>query len=294
MNVNLELYKIFLSVAKNGNITKAANELLISQPGVSKSIKNLENQLNCTLFIRTKTGVHLTKEGKLFYEKLTNAMEIIDSAEKSLMEMINLDSGYISIGISNTLTKNFLLEYLEYFHKLYPKIKIKIYTNPTPELIVKARNDIIDFIILNLPYNTPKDFNKKNLKSIQDCFVANSNYEQLKNKTIPLKQLNEYPLILLSKGSNTRKFLDDFCSNLNITLTPNMEVASYSLVHHFAKIGLGIGFVIKDFVKEELKNNQIFEINTIPKIKKRYIGLIYLKDKTLSSSAKKFLQLLEN
>ena len=173
MDINLELYKVFLSVARNQNITKAANELRISQPGVSKSIKNLEEQLNCVLFIRTKSGVYLTQEGKMFYEKLSNAIEIIDNAEKSLMEMINMENGYLNIGVSNTLTRNFLLEYIEKYHQLYPKIKIQIYTNPTSELITKARNGIIDLIILNLPYDVPNDFFIQKLKTIQDCFVGN-------------------------------------------------------------------------------------------------------------------------
>ena len=69
MNINFELYKIFYNVAKNKNITKAANKLMISQPAISKSIKNLEEQLACTLFIRNKTGVVLTEEGKMFYEQ---------------------------------------------------------------------------------------------------------------------------------------------------------------------------------------------------------------------------------
>lgn len=294
MNINLELYKVFLSIAKNGNITKAANELMISQPGVSKSIKNLEDQLNCSLFIRSKSGVYLTEEGKMFYEKITNAMELIDNAEKSLMEMINMECGYINIGISNTLTRNFLLKYLKEFHKLYPKIKIKIFTNPTSELLIKARNGIIDFIILNLPYNIPNDFSIKKLKAIQDCFVANSNYNYLKGKTISLNDLSNYPLILMSKGSNTRHFLDEFCLANNITLTPEMELASYSLVTHFTKIGLGIGLVTKNFIKEELKKGELFEIDTIPKLNKRYIGLTYLKNKPLSHSAKKFLQIIED
>ena len=109
MNINLELYKIFLSVAKNKSITKASNELMISQPGVSKSIKNLENQLNCSLFIRTKSGVCLTNEGNLLYSKLGDAFELINNAENSLMEMRNLEYGYLNIGISSTLTRYFLL-----------------------------------------------------------------------------------------------------------------------------------------------------------------------------------------
>lgn len=294
MNVNLELYKIFLTVAKNNSITKAANELMISQPGISKSIKNLESQLKCSLFIRTKRGVILTEEGKVFYSKLSDAMQLIDNAEKSLTEMINLECGNLNIGISNTLTKNFLLNYLDIFHKMYPKIKIKIHTEPTTELLIKARNGIIDFIILNLPYDMPTDFYVKRLKTIQDCFVANNDYIYLKDKQIPLTKLNNYPLILISKGSNTRYFLDNFCSKNKTTLIAEMELASYSLVTHFIKKGFGIGLVTKDFIKEDLKNGNLFELQVLPKIDKRYIGVAYPKSKVLRYCATTFLKIIEN
>ncbi len=230
----------------------------------------------------------------MLYSKLTDAMDLINNAEQKLMEMINMTNGYINIGISNTLTRNFLLKYIEEFHKKYPQIKIKIYTNPTDELIIKARNGIIDFIILNLPYEIPSDFTIKNLKTIQDCFVANSNYNDLKMKTIPLKKLNDYPLILMAKGSNTRYFLDNFCLLHNVTLIPEMELASYSLVTYFAKIGLGISLVTRDFIKKELNNGELFELNVVPQLDKRHIGLIYLKNKSLSYSAQEFLKLLKN
>ena len=204
-----------------------------------------------------------------------------------------MENGYLNIGVSNTLTRNFLLEYIEKYHQLYPKIKIQIYTNPTFELITKARNGIIDLIILNLPYDVPNDFFIQKLKTIQDCFVGNKNFDYLKNKTIPLEELNNYPLILMAKNSNTRSFLDDFCLKQNVTLIPEMELASYSLVTEFIKSGFGIGLVTKDFVKEELNNGSIFELNVKPKLDNRYIGLIYPLNKALRRSTKEFLKLLE-
>ena len=105
MNINLDLYKVFYHVAKNKNITKAANELNITQPGISKAIKNLEEQLGCSLFIRTKSGVILTDEGKVFFDQIKQAIEIIDNAEDKLKEMIDLDFGSLNIGVSNTIVK---------------------------------------------------------------------------------------------------------------------------------------------------------------------------------------------
>jgi len=98
-------------VANLGNITKASEELNISQPAISKSIKNLEEQLGGQLFVRTRRGVILTDEGREFYNYIKQAMEYIFSAENKFTDLINLEVGSIKIGISTTLTKEFLLPY---------------------------------------------------------------------------------------------------------------------------------------------------------------------------------------
>lgn len=294
MNINLELYKIFYHVAKNKNITKTANEILISQPSISKAIKNLEDQIGCQLFIRSKYGVILTEEGKVLYEQVKTAMESIETAEGKIKNLINLEEGILNIGISHTLTQKYLMTYLKKFHKLYPKIKIKITTGPTQTLIAKARNGNIDFIILNLPYIIPNDFDTQKLKTIHDAFFANEAFKELKNKTIDLKNINDYPIILISKGSNTRYFLDNFTSSNNININPEIELASYSLVHEFTKLGLGIGYLTKDFLKEELESGELFEIKTNPTIPSREIGLIYCNNKSLSNASKKFIEQLKN
>lgn len=293
MNINFEYYKIFYNVAKNKNITKTANDLMISQPAISKSIKNLEDQIGCTLFTRNKSGVSLTEEGKVLYNEIKNAIEIIENAEEKINEMLNLESGILNIGISNTLTQQYLLPYIKDFNQKYPKVKIKIHTNPTFELITKARNGLVDFIILNLPFNIPKDFEKQDLKEIHDCFVANKNYSELKDKTLNLEDLNNYPLILLAQGSNGRYFLDNLCTRLEISLKPKFELASYSLVTEFIKSGIGIGLMTKEFIESELHDGSLFEIKTNPQIENRHIGLIYLKNKSLNRSSKYFLKSLK-
>ena len=293
MNVNYELYKTFYSVAKSKNITKAAHELMISQPAVSKSIKTLEDQVGCTLFIRNKYGVSLTEEGETFYKNIKPAIEMIEHAEETLQETLNLDYGTLSIGVSNTLTRKYLLPYIKKFHEQYPRIKIKISTSPTFELITQARNGLIDFIILNLPYQLPSDFKETTLKEVNDCFIASKDWKELKGKTIPLKEMNNYPLILIAKGSNTRIFLDDFCEKNNIMLSPEMELASHSLVTAFTKIGLGIGYATKEFLKKDLKEQTIFEIKIAPTIPPRQIGATYLKQKQLNKASLTFLNLLK-
>ena len=293
MNINFELYRIFYTVANHKNITKASKELNISQPAISKSIKNLEEQLGGQLFVRTKRGVILTEEGSEFYNYIKQAIEYISNAENKFTELINLETGCIKIGISTTLTKEFLLPYLEEFHRLYPKIDIQIITNISSELFSKLRNGLIDIIILNLnEKDYGQDINITKCKRITDCFVINKTYSNLINNEISIKELNKYPLILQSKGSNTREFLDDFAKKNNTVLKPNIELASYSLVVEFAKIGLGIGYATKDYIKEELRNKELYEINLKEKIPSRYIGIATSNKHLSNFSTKKLIEII--
>ena len=293
MNINFELYRIFYTVANHKNITKASEELNISQPAISKSIKNLEEQLGGQLFVRTKRGVILTEEGKEFYNYIKQAIEYISNAENKFTELINLETGCIKIGISTTLTKEFLLPYLEEFHRLYPKIDIQIVTNMSSELFPKLRNGFIDIIIFNLnEKNYGQDINITKCKKITDCFVVNKTYNNLINNEISIKELNKYPLILQSKGSNTREFVENFAKENNTILKPNIELTSYSLVVEFAKIGLGIGYVTKDYVKKELKNQELYEIKLKEKIPSRYIGIATSNNHLPNFSTKKLIEII--
>ena len=293
MNIDFELYRIFYVVANNGNITRASEELNISQPAISKSIKNLEEQLGGQLFIRTKRGVVLTEEGKEFYNYIKQAIEFINNAENKFTDLINLEVGCIKIGISTTLTKEFLLPYLEQFHTLYPKIDIQIITDRTADLMKKLKNGLIDIVILNInKKDESSEIEYLKCKKINDCFVVNSKYKELINKEISLKELNNYPLILQSKGSNTRTILDEFARENGVILKPNIELSSYLLVMEFAKIGFGIGYVTKEYIKDEIKNKQLFELNIKEKIPSRYIGIALSKNHLPSFSTKKLIEII--
>ncbi len=293
MNIDFELYRIFYEVANYGNITKASEHLNISQPAISKSIKHLEEQLGGQLFIRTKRGVVLTAEGKEFYRYIKQAIEYINNAENKFTDLINLETGSIKIGISTTLTKEFLLPYLEKFHSLYPNIDIQIATDLTKELFFKLKNGLIDIIILNLNNkNYGNDIEIIKCRKINDCFVVNNKYKYLINHELSLNDLNNYPLILQSKGSNTREFLDKFTQKNDVVLQPNIELASYTLVVEFAKIGLGIGYVTKDYIKNNLKNKELFELKIKEKIPSRYIGIALSKSHIPNFSTKKLIEII--
>ena len=295
MNINLEYYKIFYEVAKEQNITKASENLNISQPAISKTIKLLEEKLGGTLFVRTKKGVILTEEGKEFYSYINKAMEYINSAENKFSDLINLETGVIKIGINSTLTKEFLLPYLEKFNKLYQKIDIQITNGITSHLINELKNGLIDIVFLNLndkDYGNDIDIIK--CKKIHDVFIASKKYSELNDKVISLNELKNYPLIFQAKGSNTRNFLDNFLKEKNITLKPNIELASYSLVTEFCKAGFGIGYAVKEFIQKDLNEGKIFSLKIKENIPKRYIGFAISNKHLPSFSTKKLIEIVTN
>lgn len=161
------------------------------------------------------------------------------------------------------------------------------------ELFPKLRNGLIDIIILNVnEKNYGHDIDIIKCKKITDCFVVNKTYSDLINKELSIEELNKYPLILQSKGSNTREFLDNFAKENNTILKPNIELASYSLVVEFAKIGLGVGYVTKDYVKKELKNQDLYEIKLKEKIPSRYIGIAISNNNLPNFSTNKLIEII--
>lgn len=292
MNIDLELYRIFYIVAKNGSISNAAAELCITQPAVSRLIQSLEDQLGGTLFVRTRHGVTLTEEGKVLYSYVSQGITYFQNGENKFSQLKKLDSGSIRIGSSTTVTRHVMLPYLEKFHKLYPKVDIQITNHMTPELVQMLRNGSVDMLVLNLPMKESKEIDIIPFKEVQDCFVAGPDYTELINSEVDIKKLKDYPLILQKMPSNTRTFLNNFLHENNIELVPHIEIASYNLVMDFIKIGLGIGYATKDFIKEELHNNKLYEIKTTLPIPKRNIGIALMNDTVMSFGVKELMRLI--
>lgn len=172
---NLNNYVIFYTVAKAGNISKAANQLYISQPAISKSISKLETELGTALFARSSKGVTLTEEGQVLYEYVERAFDSLNMGEENLKNYKELGIGHIRIGVSTSLCKHILLDYLKDFIKENPNIKFSIDCHSTLNTIKLLKNDDID---IGLICNTelPKGIVYSPVKEIHDVFVASPEY----------------------------------------------------------------------------------------------------------------------
>ena len=290
MNQNLSSYWIFYTVANAGNISKAAKELYISQPAISKSIQKLEESLNCKLFSRSSRGVILTEEGSLLYDHVREAFETLGAGEEKLKRSIELGVGHLKIGVSSTLCKYMLLPYLKEFIRRYPHISISINCQSTNDTLKLLDDNKIDIGLIGKPDNL-KNINFYFLENIEDTFVATSEYihnlnmRGIKNDEI----LENSTLMLLDKNNMSRKYIDDYFQDNQITIADSIDISNMDLLIDFAKIGVGIACVIKSFVSKELEDGCLVEIPLSIPIHQREVGFAYKDNIKPSKSLETFI-----
>lgn len=287
----LSLYRIFYTVANTENISRAARQLFISQPSLSKSITRLENQLGTQLFIRTSRGVRLTEEGQLLYGHVHSAFEAIAQGEQQLRHMKDFGISHIRIGVSTTLCKYMLLPYLKYFVERYPHIQITIQCQSSNQTLELLEQNKIDIGLVGLPENNKK-YNFYALEEIEDIFVATEAYmDQLKLRHVrdAREIFGTASVMLLDKQNMTRQYIDDFLEKNHIVTKNLLVVSTMDLLIEFSKIGLGIGCVIREFVKKELADGQLIQISTGIPIHKRKIGFVTARQSYTAPAVENFI-----
>lgn len=292
MKTNLELYKVFYIVAKNKNITQAANELMISQPAVSKSIKVLERDLGTPLFIRNKNGVTLNNSGEMLYDKIKQAMELITSAEEDIDNLNNMEKGTINIGAGNTITQRYLMPFIKEFHRLYPNINVIVHTVVTEELIKRAQLGLVDIVFTHLPNNIPDNYEVYKIKKLHDIFVVSKNSEY-RNTTVTKKNLENLPLVLLPFSASNRKNFNQFCLKNNIVIHPLMEIGNDLIIEECVQGDLGVGLVVREYVQKELDNKELIELKTNFKIEEKDLVCLVESKRTHNKIIQSFIELLK-
>lgn len=207
-NINFELYKVFYYVAKNKNLTRAAEALFISQPAITQSIKKLEEQIGHTLFYRTKHGMSLTNEGEILFEYLKNPIECLQNGKRKIEEAEE-EIDTIRIGGGTTVLQHNLLKPLQSFKEKYPKIQFVIKHDMSKNLLEMLTNKELDIVILTGTPLTKEDLLFLPIEEMKERFVANTkDFQIYQEHLFQMKDLNELPLILQSPSSSTRAYMD--------------------------------------------------------------------------------------
>ncbi len=291
--VNIELYRVFYTVAKCGSLTKAAEELFISQPAVSQAIKQLESQLGTSLFNRTHRGMELSVQGgKLIIKQVEEALALLDAAENKLIELKTTASGTIRIGATDSIFSNIVADKIVAFNEKYPAVRIELITGTTPETLNQLRENKCDIGFINLPVEEKEVNFIGTVSHLSDIFVASAKkYSQLKDKKVSLKDLQQYPLLMIESNTVARSALAAFTQSLGITLSPDIEVANWDLMIKFAACGMGIGCVPREYVEKELCSGELFEVDIVPRLPVRGVGMALPKNVPVPFALREFINL---
>lgn len=293
MDINLEYYKIFYYVGQLKSITLAAEELSISQPAVSQAIKHLEKELGSPLFVRTSRGVRFTTEGEVLYSYVKRGYESIRLGEKKFLELLDLEEGELFIGASDMTLQFYLLEYLEKFHELHPKIRVTVKNAPTPETLKMLQEGSIDFGVISTPIQKRVDLRFRKVRDIQDIFVVGKKFKELTGRKLQYKELENLPLMCLEGTTSTRAYVEEFLRKNGVLLQPEFELATSDMLVRFAIRGFGVASVVEDFALEAIEKKEVFRLEFEKKIPKRHFCIVTDEKIPMSAAARCFLEFLE-
>lgn len=291
-----DYYKAFYFVGKYKSFSKAARALGNSQPNITRIINNLEAELNCKLFERSKKGVRLTADGEKLFFHVQIANRQIQLGEAELAAAVKEDRSSLaigfSIGITDILIREYIVPVLHDFRVLYPSVQIHIVNDSTPRLIELANENKIDMAIITSYETTDDMLNETILYSFQDILIAGKAYESLSENTISLSELQKYPMIGLWKETETYQLYKGFFAANGLPYDPMVETGTTDQVLSFVLYDMGIGFVSPDYAKDALKKGKVFRISLAESLPMRHISLIYNVSKSADAEIKTLEEML--
>lgn len=292
MTYNFDHYRIFYSVARHKNITSAVNEIYLSQPTISRSIRKLEESLGCVLFIRTKQGVELTSEGELLYRHLTEVFRHLEAAEERLMQFKDLKDGMIHISATEMTMQYFLLPYLEAFKNDYPGVRIKLSLGLPETLLPQLEAGTVDFAVFTTPLEVNKTATLTPLAEYEDILIAGSKFRHLSGKEQHLADLVREPFILMQPGTSARNYIEQYFRDNQAVVRPEYEVSTMPVIPPMVQANMGIAFVPTFYAKDQLEQGLIYEITLAEKLPPRKICLCTSNIYPQNAASKEFIRRL--
>ncbi len=292
MNISYDYYAIFYYVAKYGSFTKAANALLLNQPNLTRTVKNLEEKLGRALFERSNKGVKLTPAGEVLFEHVSAAFEHFNAAEEEISLNKSLERGVVSIGASEIALNLYLLPILNKYKSSYPGVKIKILHLSAPEAIEKLSNGLIDLAMFTAPMKPTTDIVGKEIASFREVAICGETYKDIiKEKGITFTELAQHSIVSFGKKTSTYVFYFQLFQKYGIDFTPDIEAATADQIIPLVRHNLGIGFVPERFLQE--KNEEgVYQVPLAEEIPERQIVLAKKRSHALALPAKKLEQMI--
>ncbi len=285
--VNLELYKIFVTVAKEENITKASEKLNLTQPAVTKHMKNLESILETKLFIRNNHGIKLTKQGVELYQDIKDSVDVLVNEENKYLQTKD-----INLGIHSTILNKIFSDCMSEYYIQNTNSKINVINQDNEQMLLELKNGELDIIFSKKIYTKTNDKNIKFIKlgEWNEVLIANQNYK-LKDKQMTLEDIKNTTIYMPKRTSETSH---NFFKSLNCKYEDFKDIkhATYKTITEIIKNNDGVGLVTKEFVEEEIKKHNLCILNTQFHIKPIEFG-IYIHRERKFKELNTFIQIIE-
>jgi len=290
---NTEWYRIFLHAAEHSNLTKAAQSLHMTQPSVSYAIQQLEEALGIELFDRLSKGVRLTHEGQTLYLHVRQAFEELDSAERQMKNLKQFGEGSLRIGANGAIIKDVIAPLLDQFRARYANIRIQLSQEKTSLILERLKRGSLDLGYIYLPVSDEEIETVASLVS-PFCVVCGTAFADRSKELLSTERLMELPLLMLSTGSTSRTFVEDWFRSQGVEAEADFELNSLEMLTEFAERGYGAAFLPRAFVASRITSGSLIELRTEVPFPDRHIGIAIRKHSSPSIASKAFMEMLQD
>ena len=255
-------------------------------------MNNLEQELKCTLFLRSNKGISLTPEGRQLYEHVALAFEQLTIGEEEIRQNGELEHGLVSIGASENALRLILLEKLERFREEYPHVRLRLFNHSTPQAVQALKNYAVDFAIVTTPISIRKPLQQKNLLRYQEILVCGSKYKDLTKSPISIHELQDLPFVGLAEGTSTREMYMNYFMENHVSFQPDIEAATTDQALPMIVHNLGIGFYPEPLAREVIADGKIFALQLKEPLPQRDVCLVTNSSTTMSTAVKKAIEFI--
>jgi DNA-binding transcriptional LysR family regulator len=282
---------VFHAVAKHGSFSRAAVALFRSQSAVSIQVAKLEEMIGKPLFDRTTRHLALTEAGQILLRYVTQVERLLEEAVQELEDLERLERGQLILCTSDTTGCYRLPAMLKQYRERHPGIDIVVQNATSLRTIQAVADNTVDLGIVTLAYLKP-EIEAIPLFMRHDVLICPPEHPVARRAAVRLKDLEQYPLILLDRHCSSRRIIDDLCQAARVRLDIAMELSSIELIKRFVRIDAGLSIVPAISIQEEVESGALarVEISDFHDRPRQQMGIIYKKGRYLSRAARSFME----
>lgn len=288
--MDLDQLHTFLEIVRLKSFSKAAQTCYRTQPAISAQVRQLEQELNATLFERLGTKIALTTAGRIFAEYAGNILDLRRRAQDAINELEKIPKGELIIAANEATCIYVLPEVFSLYKNLYPNVQLSVDRSYGARVVEAVLDNLADFGITQLPVQEKK-LQVATIHSDEIKLIVPAGHPLSSKKSVVPRDLIGHQA-LLPKSGTTRARLNVWAETVEDDLKISMELDSTEMIKRFVMAGLGVSFLAASNCAEEIAGGRMAAVSLGPEPMMRKLGLIYRKDKALSKAALGFIQVI--